>query len=910
MSKPRNDTHRLKISSGQGNLGRVKNADMSWRHLKDQLRVPTTDASITFGGYMELPKEGPGGQDDRKQRPGFLVGGPCENGKRDLAHMGKRYLLALDIDEATAEQMKWFMKRKSPIWDYEFFAHTTRKHCQQKPRWRFLFPITRPVGFDEFNAVQRIIASNMFKTVEGSMDAVDDVSFRVAQIMYLPSISKGQDFEIIENPGKLISPKDVLKNFDGDWTDFTQLPHSITRGAKKPTDPGAKAENPLEKRGLIGAFCRTYSIEAAIEKFLPHIYTPGDEASFKPRYTYLGGTTSNGAIVEDDGLFLYSHHGSDPCGERLVNAFDMVRLHLYGDKDSKAREGTTMTKLPSYAAMEDSVENDKEVRAELVAGNYDTGAMFDDLDDGDDDETVEAPKKKKKDKTAKIVVTDTGAGFRDLDAGTEAEDVDKKATAATAYDFLKNLDESEKGIVAGSVTNLAIILQYDPRFTGCFQHNEFTKEDVCRRPIRSKAAPISRRVVADKVNGDIVSDLDEAELRVILEAPRTGGAGGGGYGYGLSVTQRNLTDAIRVAAQKQKFHPIRDFLEAAEWDGKKRLDTVFIDYLGCADNAYTRAASAMTLLAAVTRIFEPGHKFDFCTVLESPQGHRKSTFIETLANGWFGELSGNVHKRQEMVESMQGVWIMEIPELQGFSRSDVNDIKAFMSAKSDKTRLAYDRRAQVFKRQTIMIATTNDDTYLRDQTGNRRFWPIEVTVAQINIKKLKKNLPQIFAEATAVYHAMREKQPHGTLPLFLSDEAANTEAEARQADRRVEGLEDTFAQEVLEWVQRPVTRRDVEEGLGGGFADLDRADAGDTTLGLRTVFTAKQAWTDALGRPGHLYDQKAQMLMGLALKQLDIVSKPKLRTVHGARQRYYYRVGCEYDDIWVELPEGHEEVAR
>jgi predicted P-loop ATPase len=382
------------------------------------------------------------------------------------------------------------------------------------------------------------------------------------------------------------------------------------------------------------------------------------------------------------------------------------------------------------------------------------------------------------------------------------------------------------------------------------------------------------------------------------------------YGACLNVTQRNLTDAIRVAAQKQKFHPIRDFLEAAEWDWKKRLDTMFIDYLGCEDNAFTRAASTMTLLAAVARVFEPGHKFDFCTVLESPQGHRKSTFIEALANGWFGELSGNVHKRQEMVESMQGVWIMEIPELQGFSRSDVNDIKAFISARSDKTRLAYDRRAQVFERQTIMLATTNDDTYLRDQTGNRRFWPIEVTVPQINIKKLKKHLPQIWAEATAVYSAMREKQPHGTLPLYLSDDAARVEAEARQADRRVEGVEDTFAHEVLVWVQTPVTRRDVEEGLGGGFADLDSPHAEDKTLGLRTVFTAKQAWTDALGRPGHLYDGKAQHLMGLALKQLDIIGKGRLSTVQGARLRYYHRVGCEYDGIWVELPEGHEEVAQ
>jgi hypothetical protein len=157
---------------------------------------------------------------------------------------------------------------------------------------------------------------------------------------------------------------------------------------------------------------------------------------------------------------------------------------------------------------------------------------------------------------------------------------------------------------------------------------------------------------------------------------------------------------------------------------------------------------------------------------------------------------------------------------------------------------------------------------------------------------------------------MREAQPHGTLPLYIADEAAKVEAEARQADRRVEGPEDTLAKSIFEWLQTPVTRSDVEEDLGGGFADLDDPDAGDTTPGLRTVFTAKQAWTDALGRPGHLYDGKAQHLMGLALKQLDIIGKATLSTVHGARQRYYHRVDCEYGGHWVELPEGHEEVAR
>jgi hypothetical protein len=377
----------LKIASGKGNMGRVTNVEMPWRRLKDYLREPLIDSSVTFVEYMNLPKEGPGGQDDRKQAPGFLVGGPCTNGKRDLAHMQQRHLLALDIDEASAKEMKWFEKRKSPIWNYEFFAHITRKHSPDKPRWRFLFPITRPVSFEEFNAVQRIVASQMFKTKEESMNAVDDVSFRVAQIMYLPSISHDQGFKIIENSGAVINPKSILKNFKGDWKDFSQLPHSKKRGAKKPTDPSAKAANPLTKPGPVGSFCRSYSIEEAIAEFLPHVYAPSDEASTKPRYTYLDGTTSNGAVVEDGGLFLYSHHGSDPCGGKLVNAFDMVRLHLFGDKDSKARKGTDMSKLPSIAAMKKLVSEDNQVREDRNRDQEDTiddthriRAMFKDLD--------------------------------------------------------------------------------------------------------------------------------------------------------------------------------------------------------------------------------------------------------------------------------------------------------------------------------------------------------------------------------------------------------------------------------------------------------------------------------------------------------------------------------------------------
>jgi hypothetical protein len=157
---------------------------------------------------------------------------------------------------------------------------------------------------------------------------------------------------------------------------------------------------------------------------------------------------------------------------------------------------------------------------------------------------------------------------------------------------------------------------------------------------------------------------------------------------------------------------------------------------------------------------------------------------------------------------------------------------------------------------------------------------------------------------------MREAQPHGTLPLYLSNKAANTEADARQADRLVEGPEDALAKTIFEWFQTPVTRREVEEALGGGFSDLDDPDLGDTTPGLRTFCTAMQAWTEALGRPAYLYDQRAQHMVGKALSQIKELGKSKQKRVGGIRVRYYYRVGHAEDGPWTELPEGHETFAQ
>ena len=168
-----------------------------------------------------------------------------------------------------------------------------------------------------------------------------------------------------------------------------QSPFSERQGQKRDVDPNRKAEDPTTKKGIVGAFCRVYDVPAAIEKFLPDVYAPGDAGSGKARYTFLGGTTSNGAVVEDGGLFLYSYHTSDPCSDMLVNAFDMVRRHLFGHLDEGSRPDLSPSARPSYKAMVGHVRDDPLVVAEYagVPKQYE----FDDLDAGPDGEPTPNP---------------------------------------------------------------------------------------------------------------------------------------------------------------------------------------------------------------------------------------------------------------------------------------------------------------------------------------------------------------------------------------------------------------------------------------------------------------------------------------------------------------------------------------
>lgn len=409
-------------------------------------------------------------------------------------------------------------------------------------------------------------------------------------------------------------------------------------------------------------------------------------------------------------------------------------------------------------------------------------------------------------------------------------------------DWVRKLHKNEEGEVKSTLPNVAAIVANDTRTHGIVAFNELKQTIVLRaepKMKRAKRASANTPVnlsgpiwhVKDHLNGDTWTDSHDNAVRNLIETKSQSA------GYGIKVTDRDLRGGIDLAAMERSFHPVKALIEPVQWDGKPRVETLFIDYLGTEDNAYYRQAALCTLVGAIARIYRPGHKFDFVPILEGVQGKGKSTFIEILGLHWYNELVGDISDPKQMIEVMQGSWILELGELSAMSRSDVNDLKAFVSRVKDKGRLAYAKRVGEYPRQCIFIGSTNDREYLKDQTGGRRFWPIVCNVeGQIDNVKLRKEIMQIWAEALHIYRQMEKEHEGRTLPLYLTDEAGNLAVEMQES-RRVETAEEMLAGKIEAWLDQPI---------GVEFDDLDP----DAPKIYRDETCVQQIWEDLLGRDG------------------------------------------------------------
>lgn len=445
-------------------------------------------------------------------------------------------------------------------------------------------------------------------------------------------------------------------------------------------------------------------------------------------------------------------------------------------------------------------------------------------------------------------------------------------------EWQSHLHRNGEGVLKKSLHNVRLILRNDIRLRGVIAANRFTQEPVMiaepRRASRGRERPkqmvqLDGHVwkLTDPINGTLWSDDHDASVRAMIEAPESQG------GYGITVSDRDMKAAVSVVAHENGFHPVKDYLEASAWDGIPRAETLFVDYVGSPDDAYHREAGLLWLIGAVARIYEPGHKFDFVPILEGIQGKRKSTFFITLGRHWSAELAGDFHDKKAMVEQMQGAWIIEMPELQGFSKSEVQTIKGFISRQKDKVRLSYGRRAAEFLRQCVFGGTTNEDEYLRDASGGRRFWPIECRVDEIDIVRLTENVDQIWAEALHLYRTWRQRYPTAQLPLYMKNESSAMIASAMQESRRQIGADEVMAGQIEDWLSKPI----------GADLGLDDLECGELEYRTRTCLL--EIWVHMLGKDAAVYTDRDQQLLGRAMR------KVQGWRVSGARHRFEGGIG-------------------
>jgi hypothetical protein len=302
---------------------------------------------------------------------------------------------------------------------------------------------------------------------------------------------------------------------------------------------------------------------------------------------------------------------------------------------------------------------------------------------------------------------------------------------------------------------------------------------------------------------------------------------------------------VNNAARRNAFHPVRDYLDGLKWDGVQRLDRWLLKYAGAQDTEFIRAVGAITLIAAVRRVRKPGCKFDEMLILESAQGKDKSEMLKALAiqENWFSDDVPLNADGKKVIEQLMGKWIVEAAELSGMRKADVEHLKALLSRQVDRGRMAYGRATTEQPRQSIIIGTTNSPKYLKDLTGNRRFWPVKV--ANVDLTALKRDRDQLWAEA-----ASREK--------------------AGASIRLASSLWNVAAVEQ--------TERTVQDPWHELLADV----LGD----LQGKLAAADVWRIVGVDPGHRI-QEHNARLGQAMKDLGF--EPKSLNIDGKKQRAYAR---------------------
>lgn len=778
-----------------------KNKTILWSEFVKKVSTPYhTDE--TYLEYISAKKE----YQDSKKDVGGYVGGYLNNGRRKTDTVLHRSLITLDMDFGDMQAWEdWKL-----LYGYACCAYSTHKHTNEKPRLRIVLPLSRPVSREEYEPIARHVADQF------GIELFDETTYEAARLMYWQSTSKDAPYFFDYCDGSWIDADEILSSYH-DWTDSSSWKVSskvdkIVRQAIK------KQEDPTEKEGVVGAFCRTYDVHEAIAKFLSDEYEACDIPN---RYTYKKGSTSAGMVVYDD-KFAYSHHGTDPTGGKLCNAFDLVRIHKFILKDEGAKEGTPINKLPSTLAMLDFATADSEVKLTLAR------------------ERVEGAK----------------SDFVDY---TETEEEGEEKGAENS-DWMAELDVDRKGNIMASAKNCELIMYNDKHFKGAFRLN-------CLR----LAVEVTKQLPWRK-KGDfsVWRDSDEANMRFYLDRE---------YGF---TNKGIISDALMILFDKSQYHPVKEYLNSLPpWDGEERIKNILPHFLGVEDNDYTRKAFRMALTACVARVFQPGIKYDYVLTLVGKEGVGKSTVFDKLAGEWFSD-NFESPSGKEGKEQVIGVWIMEISELAGMYKADLERIKSYITTRTDRFRPAYGKNVIEVPRQCVFFATTNNVDFLRGNTGNRRFLPISVRPEFIKEKVFsgftEELRGQVWSEALHYYKKGEE--------LWLGDEIEKLARELQEQHREADPWENTINSyaDTL-W---PTNWKDIDvRARYSFFAHPD--DLQSKGKVLRDKLTVEDIWVEALGGlEDRLDGQNSRRIREIMRKRDDF--EEKAIKVNGVTKRGFYRV--------------------
>lgn len=745
--------------------------------LYDRLKTPVQGAE-TLNQYVQMRKID---QDAAKDVGGY-VAGELNGPRRKASAVIGRDVITLDFDRVPAWGADNVVKSLDDM-GCSYCVYSTRKHSPNAPRLRVLIPTDRTMTPDEYEPCSRYAAAAI------GIAMADPTTFEVGRLMYWPSICLDGEYFYATKDAPFLGVDKALATYH-DWKDINewpQVPGSFNYQALK-----TRQGDPTAKKGIVGTFCRLYDVYRAMTELLPDVYEPVDTGS-GDRFTYSGGSTTGGAVVYDNGKFLFSHHATDPCSGKLVNAFDLVRLHLFGDKDVDP-EAPMTTKTPSYVAM------------------CEYATQLPDVVIARDAERREQAQ----------------ADF----AGINPPNPDDPS--AWQLQLKRN---AQTGLPLPTIDNVFLIMNNDPELAGRVALNEFAGQ----REVLG-ALPWN-----DSSGVRLWSDTDSNGIYWYMEKM-----------YGIT-GRANIDSGVDMCAATRKFNKVREYIDGLIWDGEPRLDTMLIDYLGAADTPYTRAVTRKMFTAAIARAMNPGCKFDYMLILCGAQGIGKSTTIDKMSRGFFND-SISTFEGKEASELIQGVWLVEVAELDAFRRSDVSRIKQFLSLCTDRYRAAYGRNVQNRPRTCVFFGTCNRIDFLQDTTGNRRFWPVDVgivTPRKSVFNDLDAEVDQLWAEAKACWLMGEELYMSGDVA-----EAAITEQENHRETNPMAGAIAEFVNRRIpvDWQKWTIDRR----------RDFwARAYSGEEiVLTDRIQVCAMEVWTELYNRnPSDMKNSDARAINDVLRKQ-------------------------------------------